>query len=170
MPHDKAYTFVAALLRRSKNRTPTNLDHYAKRSIGRPIGSKIMREALCEAKFVRLSERTLFNYFIELEHTAVFHYLMRTNYCKPALKPLDHYDKNFPRKIMQRARSVDNLRGVCLLYNTAVTALNEKYRFDFLLLENVPKPETETKYDALINCERDIDLTKAITAVTGLTA
>ena len=32
MPHDKAYTFVAALLRRSKNRTPTNLDHYAKRS------------------------------------------------------------------------------------------------------------------------------------------
>ena len=32
MPHDKAYTFVAALLRRSKNRTATNLDHYAKRS------------------------------------------------------------------------------------------------------------------------------------------
>ena len=32
MAHDKAYTFVAALLRRSKNRTATNLDHYAKRS------------------------------------------------------------------------------------------------------------------------------------------
>ncbi len=29
---DKAYTFVAALLRRSKNRTAANLDHYAKRS------------------------------------------------------------------------------------------------------------------------------------------
>ena len=29
---DKAYTFVAALLRRSKNRTAPNLDHYAKRS------------------------------------------------------------------------------------------------------------------------------------------
>jgi Methyltransferase domain len=33
MAHDKAYTFVAALLRRSKNRTATNLDHYAKRSV-----------------------------------------------------------------------------------------------------------------------------------------
>ena len=32
MAHAKAYTFVAALLRRSKNRTATNLDHYAKRS------------------------------------------------------------------------------------------------------------------------------------------
>ena len=29
MAHDKAYTFVAALFRRSKNRTATNLDHYA---------------------------------------------------------------------------------------------------------------------------------------------
>ena len=32
MVRDKAYTFVAALLRRSKNRTAANLDHYAKRS------------------------------------------------------------------------------------------------------------------------------------------
>ena len=34
MGRDKAYTFVAALLRRSKNRTAANLDHYAKRSLG----------------------------------------------------------------------------------------------------------------------------------------
>ena len=43
MAHDKAYTFVAALLRRSKNRTATNLDHYAKRSFGKVlrVGGKV---------------------------------------------------------------------------------------------------------------------------------
>ena len=33
MVRDDRYTFVAALLRRSKNRTAANLDHYAKRSV-----------------------------------------------------------------------------------------------------------------------------------------
>jgi hypothetical protein len=34
MARDKAHTFVAALLRRSKNRAAANLDHFAKRSSG----------------------------------------------------------------------------------------------------------------------------------------
>ncbi len=139
-------------------------------TLGRPIGSKIMREALSKAKHLKISGRTLFKYFSELEHTAVFHHLMRIHHCMPVLNPLDHYDKDFPLKIMQRARSVDDLRGVCLMYNTAVADLNEKYRFNFALVENVPKPETETKYDALIRCERDPDLTEAIRDVTGHTA
>ncbi len=62
-----------------------------------------------------------------------------------------------------------SLRGACLMYNFAVTELNEKYRFKFARIENVPKPETETKYDALIHYERHPKLTKAIRAVTGLT-
>ena len=45
MPHDKAYTFVAALLRRSKNRTATNLDHYAKRSKVEMLEHKRQNEA-----------------------------------------------------------------------------------------------------------------------------
>jgi hypothetical protein len=154
---------------------------------GRPIGSKIMREALRKAEAAKLSrsksesiklsqiviglsQRTLFNYFSELEHTAVFHYLMVIHGCKPILNPLNHYNKDFPQKIMQRARSVDDLRGVCSMYNTAVTELNKKYRFNFALIKNVPEPETETDYDALISRERDPDLTKAIEDVTGHTA
>lgn len=47
MAHDKAYTFVAALLRRSKNRTATNLDHYAKRSLQYvPVALRIVLEVL----------------------------------------------------------------------------------------------------------------------------
>jgi hypothetical protein len=161
---------------------------------GRPIGSKIMREALRKAASAKLSrskvesvrvsqrdltawgllsklsQKTLFNYFDELEPTAVFLYLKEIHHCKPVLNPLDHYDKDFPQEIMQTARSVDDLRGVCLMYNAAVTELNEKYRFTFALIENVPKPETETEYDALVDCERDPDLTEAIKAVTGQTA
>jgi hypothetical protein len=163
-------------------------------TLGRPIGGKIMREALREAASAKLarskvesvrvsqqdltawgllgtlSEKTLHKYFDELEHTAVFRYLAVIHHCKPVLNPLDHYDKKFSQKIMQGARSVDDLRGVCLMYNAAVTELNEEYRFNFALIENVPNPETETKYDALFDFDRDPDLTKAIRAVTGHTA
>jgi hypothetical protein len=161
---------------------------------GRPIGSKIMREALREAACAKLSrskvesirvsqqnltawgllgklsQKTLHKYFDELGHTAVFHYLIEIQHCKPVLNPLDHYDKDFPQKITQRARLVDELRDVCLMYNTAVTKLNEKYRFNFSFIENVPKSETETDYDALTHYKPDPDLTKAIRAVTGQTA
>jgi hypothetical protein len=161
---------------------------------GRPIGSKIMREALRRAapaklssskaksggaprkdhaawrSLVKLSQRTLYKYSKELGHTAVFHYLMRIHGCEPALDPLDHYDKDFPHEIMRRARSADELRGVCLMYNAAVTKLNEKYRFDFVLIENVPDSETETGYGTLGRDKPDPVLTEAIRAVTGLTA
>jgi hypothetical protein len=92
------------------------------------------------------------------------------HHCKPVLNPLDHYDKDFPEKITQRASLVDELRDVCLMYNTAVTKLNEKYRFDFTFIENVPIPETWTKYDALTHYEPHPDLTKAIKAVARQTA
>ena len=49
MAHDKAYTFVAALLRRSKNRTATNLDHYAKRTVYlRCRMEDVIRATACE--------------------------------------------------------------------------------------------------------------------------
>jgi hypothetical protein len=139
-------------------------------TLGRPIGNKIMREALGEAGIVAISQKTLLKYFNELEPTAVFHYLIRVHYCKQVLCPICHYDADFPQKIIRRARSIDELRGVCLMYNTAVTELNDKYRFNFPLIENVPKSETETNYDTLIHLDRNAKLTEAIRTVTGHTA
>jgi hypothetical protein len=147
----------------------TNGDELPK-TLGRPIGSKIMREALRRAKIVKLSEKTLLKYFNELEATAVFHYLTRIHHCRPVLDPLYHYGKDFPQKAMQRAHAVDELRDVCLMYNSAVAELNEKYRFNFSFIENVPKSETETDYDALIHQKRNSKLTEAIKTVTGHTA
>jgi len=54
MAHDKAYTFVAALLRRSKNRTATNLDHYAKRSMVLLLDSRFKRQGQAARRGYRL--------------------------------------------------------------------------------------------------------------------
>jgi hypothetical protein len=62
---------------------------------------------------------------------------------------------------MQRAssaRSVDELRAVCLLYNTLASELNEKYDFAFTIIENVPSPEAKTDYDSLVDEDYDADI------------
>jgi hypothetical protein len=138
-------------------------------STGRPSGIKIMREALRRAQLVTYSQRTLLKYYGELEPTAVFHYLMRIHHCNAVLHPLDRYDKDFSEKIMKKAQSVDELRDVCRLYNLAVAELNRNYGFNFTYIDNIPKSETETTYDALISQKVNKKLTDAIQAVTGHT-
>jgi hypothetical protein len=51
----------------------------------------------------------------------------------------------------------------------AASELNEKYGFEFPVMENVPESETETEYDALIDDQRDPKLTKATRDATGRT-
>ena len=137
---------------------------------GRPRGIKIMREALLEARLINISERTLANYFNELGPTSVFHYLIRYQDCRCILRPWNPCHPKFKQGIMRRASSTDELRAVCQLYNTVVLELNEKYRFGFRIIENLPKPETKTDYNSLARDKPKPELTKAIRAVTGRTA
>ena len=137
---------------------------------GRPRGIKIMREALREAKLVNLSEKTLANYFNELKSTSVFHYLSYFQDCLRILQPCNPCDPKFRRRIMGRANSTDDLRAVCHLYNSVALELNEKYQFDFILLENVPKPEARTDYDSLARDKPNLKLTEAIKTVIGRTS
>jgi hypothetical protein len=135
----------------------------------RPRGIKIMREALLEADLINISERTLAKYFDELEPTSVFHYLMWYQDCMSVLRPWNPCNPNFIQGIMRRARSTDELMAVCQLHNTVVSELNEKYRFAFCTIENVPKPETKTDYDSLARDKPNPKLTEAIKTVIGRT-
>jgi hypothetical protein len=145
---------------------------------GQPVGLKIMREALCdpelyvlpESTLVKLSERTLANYFDELEPTSVFHYLIQMQDCGTLLNPSIPRDSRFTQILMQRARFVDELRAACLLYNAVVLELNGKYRFAFTTIENVPKPKNKTIYDSLVLYKTSDELTDAIKTVRGLRA
>ena len=63
----------------------------------------------------------------------------------------------------------DEFRAVCQLYNVVALELNEKYKFDFRIIENLPKPENTTDYESLARDRPNRELTKAIKAATGLT-
>jgi hypothetical protein len=135
-----------------------------------------MREASCrkvvnqsERTVVNQSQRTLAKYFDELEPTAVFHYFAFGCKWEEILVPTDPRNPNFTELIMQKACYVDELRAVCLHYNKIAQILNKKYRFTFRRIENVPRPESETKYDSLKHGEYDLDLAKAISDVIGRT-
>ncbi len=136
----------------------------------RPFGVKIMRAALCDSKIFTQSEKTLDNYFGELEPTSVFHYLIWMQDCREFLRPTNPCSPKFTQNIMQGARSVDELRAVFLLYNAVVGELNEKYGFAFSIIENVPKPETKTDYDSLVRDDRNLKLAEHIHNVISCTA
>jgi hypothetical protein len=138
-------------------------------TFGHPRAIKIMRTALREARIIKISERTLANYFVELGATAVFHYLIWYQACRTILRPWNPCDPKFLLKIMRRARSTDDFRAVCHLYNTVASELNDKYRFGFRIIENMPNPEAPTDYDTLARDKPNPQLTKAIKAVIGCT-
>ena len=120
-----------------------------------------MKDALCALELFDKSEKTLDNYFDELAPTSVFHYLLFSQDCHKVLKPTNPCSKKFTRIITQRARSassVDELRAVCLLYNTAASELNDKYGFAFSIIENAPKPEEKTDYDWLVDEDYNGDI------------
>ena len=145
----------------------TNGDDLPKTS-GRPVGIKIMRQALCRSKLLRMSDRTLFNYYNELELTSVFHYLIWNQDCK-ILRPLDPGDPKFTQIIMRRATLIDEFRAVCQLYNTVALKLNEKYLFAFSTIDNLPKPANTTDYDLLASDKSKPKLTEAIKAAIDRT-
>jgi hypothetical protein len=129
-----------------------------------------MRQALLRAGFIKVSEKTLLKYWDELASTAIFHYLIRRHHCGLVLHPRSHYTRSFPHQIIQKASSADELRDVCrIMYNPAASKLNERYGFEFPLIENIPESQTETQYDALVHDERDPKLSKAIQDVAGHT-
>jgi hypothetical protein len=134
-----------------------------------PLGIKTVRNALRQLKRFTLTERTLANYFDELEPTAVFHYFAFACKCEKILVPIDPRVRNFTQLIMQRACYVDELRAVCLQYNKTASVLNNKYGFAFRIVENVPRPEGKTKYDSISRGEYDPDLAKVISGVIGHT-
>jgi hypothetical protein len=140
-----------------------------KRRTGSPLGIKTLRNALCQSNRFIQTERTLANYFDELEPTAVFHYFAFGCKCEKILVPTDPRDPNFTQLIMQKARKVDELRAVCLHSNKIAEILNNKYGFKFGIVENIPQPEGETKYDSISRGEYDSDLAKAISDVIGHT-
>jgi hypothetical protein len=134
-----------------------------------PLGIKTVRNALCQSKRFTQTERTLANYFDELEPTAIFHFFAFGCKCKQILVPIDPRVRNFTQLIMQRACYVDELRAVCLNYNKTASILNNKYGFAFRIVENVPRPEGKTKYDSISRGKYDPDLAKAISSVIGRT-
>jgi len=133
----------------------------------RPVGLKKMIDALCDSQTVKKSEKTLDNYFKALEPTSIFLYLLWFQDCRAILRPTYPSNPKFAQIIMQRAsssHSVDELRAVCLLHNTVALELNTKYGFGFRIIENVPKPEANTDYDALADDTRPSpNLTRFIT-------
>jgi hypothetical protein len=140
-----------------------------KRRTKSPLGIKTVRNALCQSGRFIQTERTLANYFDELEQTAVFHYFAFRCGCELVLVPTDPLDQNFTNLIMRKAQNVDELRAVCLHYNKTAESLNNKYGFKFGIVKNVPRPEGETKYDSLSRGEYDPDLAKAISDAIGRT-
>jgi hypothetical protein len=126
-----------------------------------PTGLRQMKDALCALGLFDKSEKTLDNYFEELGSTAVFHYLRFYQNCMSVLWPIRPSKPRFTKLIMQRARRLsafDELRAVCLLYNMVAYELNQKYGFAFIIVDNVPKPESSTKYDSLVADEYNEDL------------
>jgi hypothetical protein len=107
----------------------------------RPVGIRIMRDALCDSGIFAQSEKTLDNAFIELEPASVFHYLIWFQGCREVLRPEYPSSPRFARLILRRARSADELAGVCQMYNTVASELNQKYGFAFCIIENVPQIE-----------------------------
>jgi hypothetical protein len=127
----------------------------------RSVGLRKIKDALCILGLFDKSEKTLDMYFEELESTSVFHYLRFSKNCEEVLRIIDPSSPRFAQEIMQRARStssVDELRAVCLLYNTVASELNNKYGFAFVIIENVLKPEERTKYDSLSGDEYNDDI------------
>jgi hypothetical protein len=81
--------------------------------------------------------------------------------CKSVLWPIKPSKPRFTQLIMQRSRRLsafDELRAVCLLYNIVAYELNLKYGFAFIIVDNVPKPDSSTKYDSLAADEYNEDL------------
>jgi hypothetical protein len=109
-----------------------------------PLGIKTVRNALCQSNRFAQTERTLANYFDELEPTAVFHYFAFACECEKILVPTDPRVPNFTQLIMQKVCYVDELRAVCLQYNKTASILNNKYGFAFRIVENVRRPEGKT--------------------------
>jgi hypothetical protein len=134
----------------------------------RPIGFKIMKDALSDSEIFEKSEKTLDNAFIELEPTAVFHYLIWFRGCADVLRPIHPYNSNFARTILQRARALSDLAGVFLFYNTVTSELNKGYGFSFNVIEDVP--QVDSIYNApLGRPPRNLKLTDAIKTAIGRT-
>lgn len=135
-------------------------------------GRKTMRDALCygeryEEKIFKQTERTLYNYYDELEPTSVFHYLMSFQGCREVLRPINPSSPSFARLLLRRARSKDDFSGVCQAHNTVVLELNEKYGFEFKIIDNVPQIESD--YARIVRHKHNPKLAEHIAAVIGQT-
>ena len=108
----------------------------------RPPGQGIMRGALCDSEIFEQSEKTLSNYLSELRPASVFHYLIWFQGCRQVLRPTNPSSPKFAQIILRRARAVDELAGVCQMYNTVALELNERHGFSFELVANVPQVES----------------------------